>query len=88
MSGFSITFNGYICKVRSGQTISEALMENGYINIGKSYDGSPRGVYCGMGACFQCRVILNGNMNIRACKTLAKPDDVVMPQNDETCGVE
>lgn len=88
MSGYMISFDGKSCHGKPGQTISEVLMTNGIITLGQSPDGSPRGVYCGMGACFQCRVILNGKMNIRACKTLAKPGDIVLSQKDEECGVE
>jgi len=88
MSEYTITFDGKSCQGKPGQTISEVLMENGIITLGQSPDGSPRGVYCGMGACYQCRIILNGKMNIRACKTLAKPGDIILSQKDEECGVE
>ena len=88
MSEYTITFDGQTCLGKPGQTISEVLMINGLITLGQTPDGAPRGVYCGMGACFQCRVVLNGKMNIRACKTLARPGDVVGSQKDEECGVE
>lgn len=88
MSDYAITFDGQSYRAKAGQTISEVLMDNGVITLGQTPDGTPRGVYCGMGACYQCRVILNGKMNIRACKTLAKPGDVVLSQKDVECGVE
>ena len=88
MSEYTITFDGRTCQGRPGQTISEVLMANGLIILGQAPDGTDRGVYCGMGVCYQCRVILNGKMNIRACKTLAKPGDAVLSQKDEECGVE
>ena len=87
MSEITITFDGKPCRGKPGQTISEVLLDNGFTTLGQAPDGTDRGVYCGMGACFQCRVILNGKMNIRACKTLAKPGDIVLSQKDEECGV-
>ena len=31
--------------------------------------GAPRGLYCGMGVCFECLVIVDGVPNTRACMT-------------------
>ncbi len=32
--------------------------------------GAPRGIYCGMGVCFDCLVVVDGVPNTRACTTL------------------
>ncbi|MFH2037980.1 MAG: 2Fe-2S iron-sulfur cluster-binding protein, partial [Chloroflexota bacterium] len=39
--------------------------------------GEARGLYCGMGICYECIVTVNGRPNVRACQTLAQPDDIV-----------
>ena len=31
--------------------------------------GEPRGVFCGMGVCFDCLVVVDGVPNTRACTT-------------------
>jgi predicted molibdopterin-dependent oxidoreductase YjgC len=87
MQEFTISFDGRECQGREGQTIAEILMTNGVTTFRYGPDGSPHGLYCGMGECFQCRVILNGKRNVRACKTLAKSGDVVQTQKDAECGV-
>ena len=35
--------------------------------------GEPRGVYCGIGVCQECRMTVDGIPNIQACQTLAAP---------------
>lgn len=88
MQEFTISFDSKECKARQGQTIAEALMENGINTFRLGVDGSPHGVYCTMGACFQCRVVLNGQPNVRACCTLVKAGDAIQTQLDAECGVE
>ena len=31
--------------------------------------GAPRGLFCGMGSCFDCVVTVNGRSGVRACMT-------------------
>ncbi len=33
--------------------------------------GEPRGMYCGIGVCFDCLVTVNGSPNQRACQVAA-----------------
>jgi len=88
MEEYTIVFDDKEYKAKKGQTIAEALMENGITTFRIGVDGSPHGVYCTMGACFQCRVVLNGKPNVRACHTLVKPGDIIQTQLDAECGVE
>lgn len=88
MQEFTISFDNKEYNAKAGQTIAEALMENGITTFRLSVDGSPHGVYCTMGTCFQCRVVLNGKPNVRACSTLAKSGDAIQTQLDAECGVE
>ncbi len=32
-------------------------------------DGAPRGIFCGMGVCFDCLVTVDGRREVRACIT-------------------
>jgi aerobic-type carbon monoxide dehydrogenase small subunit (CoxS/CutS family) len=34
--------------------------------------GEPRGVFCGMGVCFDCLVVVDDKPNTRACMTWVK----------------
>lgn len=39
--------------------------------------GNPRGIYCNIGHCYECRVTVNGNSGLRACLTSVEEDMVV-----------
>jgi hypothetical protein len=45
------------------------LLAEGHIATRNTRSGSPRGVYCGMGVCFDCLVVVDGVPNTRACVT-------------------
>jgi aerobic-type carbon monoxide dehydrogenase small subunit (CoxS/CutS family) len=34
--------------------------------------GEPRGLFCGMGVCFDCLVEVDGRPSVRACRTTVK----------------
>jgi aerobic-type carbon monoxide dehydrogenase small subunit (CoxS/CutS family) len=42
--------------------------------------GVPRGLFCGIGVCFDCLVTIDGTPNQRACLVPAHPDMVVTTQ--------
>ena len=39
--------------------------------------GRPRGAFCGIGVCFDCLVVVNGQRDVRACQRRARDGDVV-----------
>ena len=39
--------------------------------------GNPRGIYCNIGHCYECRVTVNGKSGVRACLTCVEEDMVV-----------
>jgi aerobic-type carbon monoxide dehydrogenase small subunit (CoxS/CutS family) len=51
-----------------GQSIGAALMAAGRVALRSSPEGSPRGLYCGIGVCQECRVVADGVV-VRACLT-------------------
>lgn len=75
---FTISLNGEILTAYPGETLATVLLANGKRVFRHSQTkGDPRGLYCGMGICFECLVTVNGRANVRACQTLAQPDDIV-----------
>jgi predicted molibdopterin-dependent oxidoreductase YjgC len=52
-----------------GETVATVLLAEGHVALRTTVDGSPRGVFCGMGVCFDCLVVVDGQPNTRACMT-------------------
>lgn len=64
--------NGRPTKAYEGETIHAALISAGYRQLGKSKTGEPRGVFCGMGVCFECRVTVDKVPGQQACVTMVE----------------
>lgn len=54
-----------------GETIAAALSAAGIVQMRHTRGGERRGLYCGMGACFDCLVTVDGRASQRACLTKA-----------------
>jgi predicted molibdopterin-dependent oxidoreductase YjgC len=66
-----------------GETIGSALWAAGHRRLRQTpYTGSPRGLFCGMGVCFDCLVTVNGKTGIRACSTLVEDGMTVSTHNE------
>ncbi len=78
MSEISFTFDGVAYRVPAGRTVAAALMGSGTRSWRTTrVDERPRGLFCGMGACYDCLVVVNGQPNMRACMVeLTDGDDV------------
>lgn len=64
-----------------GQTIAAALWRAGIMSWRRTRgEVEPRGVFCGIGVCFDCLATVNGRPNQRACLVPARPGDVVTTQ--------
>ena len=85
---FEIEVDGRTILARSGQTIAEALLANGLRGLRVTRKQAPRGVYCGMGICYECRMIVNGVPNVRTCMTLATPGCRIATQDDSRITLE
>ncbi len=79
---FEIEADGKTLLASSGQTIAEALLANGVRTLRMTKKQALRGVYCGMGICYEFRMIVNGMPNVRTCMTLATPGCKVITQDD------
>jgi aerobic-type carbon monoxide dehydrogenase small subunit (CoxS/CutS family) len=75
---FDIQVNGKQVIAYQGETIATVLLAAGWHMFRHSaLSGEPRGMYCGMGLCFDCLVTVNGQPNVRACVTFAQPGDII-----------
>ncbi|NUP75246.1 MAG: (2Fe-2S)-binding protein [Sinomonas sp.] len=64
----TFTFNGVTFEGGPGQTVGAALMAGGVTAWRTTRKGErPRGLFCGIGVCFDCLVTVDGAANQRAC---------------------
>jgi predicted molibdopterin-dependent oxidoreductase YjgC len=79
-----VTFDGCALPVEAGQTVAAVLLAAGIRSWRTTrFAGRPRGLFCGIGACFDCLVTVNGTPSVRACLVSAKPGDVIDPQEGD-----
>ena len=69
----SFSFEGRSLIGRKGESIAAALISAGINYFRKSRGGRNRGLYCGMGTCFECLVTVDGHLSQRACLTQLEP---------------
>jgi len=66
-------FDGKPYTAMQGETVAAALLANGIRRLRVHEEsGSPRGLYCNIGHCFECRVTIDDQPGVRACLTLVK----------------
>ncbi len=64
-----------------GEPIAMALRSNGIlIHRYTTHRNEPRGMFCGIGRCTDCIMVVNGQPNIRTCVEPLKPGMVVETQ--------
>ena len=85
---FEIEVDGKTILACSGQTIAEALLANGVRTLRMTQKQASRGVYCGMGICYECRMIVNGIPNVRTCMALVTPGCRIATQDDSRITLE
>ena len=73
----AFTFDGCRIQALADETIAAALAAAGEVGLRRHRDGSMRGLWCGMGACFDCIVTVDGRAGQRACLTKVEPGMVV-----------
>ncbi|MGD2037173.1 MAG: (2Fe-2S)-binding protein [Desulfobacterales bacterium] len=71
---FEIEVDGQKITAYEGETIGAALLAAGRKTLRHtSKHEQPRGLFCGIGLCQECRMTINGIPNTQACQTLATP---------------
>jgi sarcosine oxidase subunit alpha len=68
-----LTVDGRPVHAPAGQSLAAALLAAGRAALRHSPSGTPRGVYCGIGVCQECRVLVEGRGAVRACVTPSEP---------------
>lgn len=69
----TIRFNGAEYPAFEGESIAAALLANHVRTLRYSEKtNEPRGIYCGIGHCYECRVTVDGERSVRACITPVK----------------
>ncbi|HYF93032.1 MAG TPA: (2Fe-2S)-binding protein [Symbiobacteriaceae bacterium] len=72
------TFNGRAVEGIEGEPIAAALLAVGIRTLRHSErNGAPRGIYCGIGHCYECQVAIGGQPGFRACITPVQEGMVV-----------
>ena len=75
-SPVSFTLDGVGMTASEGQSIAGALIAGGVMSWRRTrFDDRPRGVFCGIGACFDCLITVNGEPNVRACLAQIREGD-------------
>jgi hypothetical protein len=78
---FRITVDGVPVEAYPGETIATALLAAGRRTARRTaHRGAPRGVFCAIGVCHDCRMVVDGEANVRTCLVPARPGMVVETQ--------
>ena len=83
MNPIEITVDGETVAGTAGQTIAGVLLASGRMSWRTTRSGAPRGVFCGIGACFDCLLTVNGVPDVRACRRRAADGDEIRTQTRE-----
>jgi aerobic-type carbon monoxide dehydrogenase small subunit (CoxS/CutS family) len=63
-----VIVDGSPLQAPAGQSLAAALLSAGRSVLRESPSGKPRGLYCGIGVCQECRVLVDGEV-VRSCVT-------------------
>ncbi len=79
-SEVTFTFNGATFSGREGEPVAAALLAAGVRELRSSpVVGEPRGLYCGIGHCYECRLWLGeseeGAERVRGCQAPLQDGD-------------
>ncbi|HET9762963.1 MAG TPA: (2Fe-2S)-binding protein [Casimicrobiaceae bacterium] len=85
-AAIDFTFDGRRVTARPGQSVAMALWDAGVRAFRDSpLDAAPRGVFCAIGICQECVVVIDG-VRRPACTTLAQPALNVLPARARSTG--
>lgn len=76
--GFTFDFDGTPVTAWPGESLAAALTAAGIAAMRQTRQGEQRGVYCGMGVCGECSVLVDG-VQRRSCLEPARPGLRVAP---------
>lgn len=71
---WQLTFDGRPIRTSPGESVGAALTNAGVRSWRSTrLAGRPRGLFCGIGICFDCLLSIDGQPNQRACLTPVAP---------------
>ena len=80
-SDLTLMVNGRPVPAHAGETVHAALTAAGILGLRTSRSGEPRGIFCGMGICYECLVTIDGVPHQRACMRVVQPGMTVVIEN-------
>lgn len=64
----TVNLNSTPVETAAGQSVGAVLMGQGTKAWRTTrHEGKPRGIFCGIGACYDCLITIDGQPNQRAC---------------------
>ncbi|CDR08273.1 (2Fe-2S)-binding protein [Streptomyces iranensis] len=73
LSAYRLTFDGRTVTARPGQSVGAALVAAGIVAWRTTRrESRPRGLFCGIGVCFDCLITVDGRPGQRACLVPAR----------------
>ena len=79
--GFVIRFEDRDIRAWPGESVAGVLLAAGVRTLRTSENGTRRGLLCGIGVCWECRCVIDGEPNQRACMIEARPGMTVRIQS-------
>jgi hypothetical protein len=65
---YQMIFRGAVVRAEPGQSVGAALVAAGILDWRTTREGGrPRGLFCGIGVCFDCLITVDGTPGQRAC---------------------
>jgi predicted molibdopterin-dependent oxidoreductase YjgC len=77
-----VTIDGEAAQAFEGQSVAAVLLAAGRRSWRVTGHGQPRGMFCGMGVCFDCLVRVDGQPNQRACQVFVRDGMRIQTQHD------
>lgn len=78
----TVTVDGERVTAVPGQTVAALLIGLGRRSWRTTRGGGrPRGIFCGIGVCFDCLVVVNGEPDVRACRRRVCDGDAIRVQH-------
>lgn len=76
----SFSFEDQTIEFVPGQSVGAALVAASVRWHRSAEDGTPRGLTCAIGVCWECRCVIDDRPNVRACMARARAGMVVRRQ--------
>ena len=73
-SRLTVLVDGQPVPAYEGESVAAVLVVQEGLATRTTVNGAPRGVFCGMGVCYDCLVVIDGVPNTRACMTSVEAD--------------